>query len=168
MISSVPISIPNIKTLAQILRDILLTRFQCYFIRKTITKMGDNSDKKEHRSPIFSWGIHIWNFKTLAYMVLNLCNAHESNRWPKIAKGHNSQQNFIKIVEILISWSPPQLQSTKYQGSSSNTFCDVLLTRLQCYFISRAMTLKWEIIRIKQNTSHLFFLEESVYEISKP
>ena len=30
---------------------------------------GDNSDKKKYGSVIFPWGIHIWNFKTLACMA---------------------------------------------------------------------------------------------------
>ena len=89
---SAPISIPNIKTLAQINFEILLTRFQCYFILSAIT-LKDNSEiiriRKNYGSPIFSWGIHIWIFKTLAYMVLNLCNAHERK---KIKKARNSKR----------------------------------------------------------------------------
>ena len=50
-------------------------------ILKTIySEMGDNLDKKKKNgSPIFSWGIHLWKLKTLAYMVLKLCYAQESN-----------------------------------------------------------------------------------------
>ena len=93
--------------------------------------------RKKYRSAIFSWVIHIWNFKTLAYTVLNLSYAHENNKWPKIAKGHN-QQNFIKMAENLFRWSPPQSQSVyQNQGSSLNTFWDILLMRFQCYFIKR-------------------------------
>ena len=39
---------------------------------------------------------------------------------------------------------------TKYQDSSSNTFWDTLLTRFQCYFFTREITLKWEIISDKK------------------
>ena len=40
------ISSVQIKALAQIFfLDILLTRFQCYFIKREITKMGDNMEK---------------------------------------------------------------------------------------------------------------------------
>ena len=63
-------------------------------------KMGDNSDKKTYESPIFSRGIQYMIVQKLAYMVLNLCYAHESNMWPKIAKGHNSNKislNWLKI-----------------------------------------------------------------------
>ena len=58
--------------------------------------MGDNSDMKKKGHLFFSWDIHIWNFKTSAYMVLNLCYAQESNniKWPEIAKGHNSNISF--------------------------------------------------------------------------
>ena len=50
-----------------------------FYLKGNNSKMGDNLDKKKkYGSPIFSWGIHIWNFKTLAYMVLKLCYAPES------------------------------------------------------------------------------------------
>ena len=101
--------------------------------------MGDKSDskkkkkkkkKKKIRGTYFLWGIHVWNFKTLAYMVLNLCYAHESNKWPKFAKDHNSNKislTWLKNYQVTN-------QYTKYQASSSNTFLDVLLTRFQYYF----------------------------------
>ena len=52
-------------------------------------------------------------------MVLNLCYAHESNKWQKIAKGHNSNKillNWLKIQlgDLLLSSN----QYTKYQDSS--------------------------------------------------
>ena len=61
----------------------------------------------------FSWGIHIWNFKTLAYMVFNLWFEQESNniKWPEISKGHNLNKNFMKLFEKLIRWSPLLSQS---------------------------------------------------------
>ena len=41
-------------------------------------------------------------------------------------------------------------QYTKYEGSSSNTFWDIVLKRFHCYFIKREVTLKWEIIQIEK------------------
>ena len=42
------------------------------------SRKGDNSDKKKKKqvSNIFPWGIHIWNFKTLARTVLEQMDAH--------------------------------------------------------------------------------------------
>ena len=52
--TSVPIKIPNIKALAQIFLDILLTRFQFYFIAKEITlKWEKNWIREKYWSPIF-------------------------------------------------------------------------------------------------------------------
>ena len=40
-----------------------------------------------------------------------------------------------------------------------------MLTRFQCYFLERDITLKWEIIRIRKKImGHSFFHEESIYE----
>ena len=52
-------------------------------------------------------------------------------------------------------------QYTKYQDSSSNTFWDILLTR--CYFIKRAITLKWEIIRIRKKIRVTYFIMRNPY-----
>ena len=124
-----------------------------FYYKGNNSKMGDNSEKKQkkHGSPIFSWGIHIWNLKTLTYVVLNLCYVYESNKWPKIAKSHNSYKislNWLKTESGDCLLSPNQY--TKYQDSSSNTFWDILPTRFQCFFIKRAITLKWEIIWIRK------------------
>ena len=56
----------------------------------------------------FSWRIHIWNFKTLAYIVLMLWFAQESNniKLPEI-----SNKNFMTLVEKIFRWSPPRSQS---------------------------------------------------------
>ena len=64
--SSVQISMSNIKALVQILFwDSLLTRFQCYYIKRKITlKWEIIGIRKKFESPFFSWGIHIWIFKT--------------------------------------------------------------------------------------------------------
>ena len=101
-------------------------------------------------------------------MVLNLCYAHESNKWPKIAKGRNSNKisfNWLKIKSSDLLLSPSQY--IKYQGSRSNTFLDILLTRSECYFIKRQITVQGEIILIIKYTGQLFFLKVSIYEILK-
>ena len=40
-------------------------------------------------------------FQNISIHGSNLFYAHENNKWPKIVKGHNSQQNFIKLAENL-------------------------------------------------------------------
>ena len=60
---------------------------------------------------------------------------------PKITKGHNSWsifQNFFKSYSghLLITTNP----FTKFQGSSSNSFWDILLTRYKCPKLQRAIT----------------------------
>ena len=115
--------------------------------------MGDNSDKKKYRLPIFSWGIHIWNFKTLAYMVLKNYAMHMKatrSNTQKLQRAITNKisLNWLKIQSGNLLLSPNQY--TKYQGSSSNTFWDILLTRFQCYFIKRAVALKWETIQIQK------------------
>ena len=91
--------------------DILLTRFQCYFIKRAITlkwKKIRIRNKKKYRSPIFSWWIHIWNFKTLAYMVIKICYAQESMTNEQTNERMNGQArsnmspNFLKAEGIKI------------------------------------------------------------------
>ena len=51
---------------------IMIQDFVLFFFSKGHnSRKGDNSDKKKNVSAIFPWGIHIWNFKTLACMVLD-------------------------------------------------------------------------------------------------
>ena len=46
--------------------------FILIFSKGNNSRKGDNSNKKKKRvSTIFPWGIHIWNFKTLACTVLD-------------------------------------------------------------------------------------------------
>ena len=57
----------------------MLTRFQCYFIKREITlKWKIIRLRKQYGLPTFLWGIHIWNFNIFAYMVVKLCYAQES------------------------------------------------------------------------------------------
>ena len=63
--------------------------------------MGDNSEKKENMGHLFFHEESIYEyFKTLAYMVLNLCYAPESNKWPKTAKGHTSNKISLTWLKI--------------------------------------------------------------------
>ena len=58
------------------------------------------SDKKKIQVTYIFMRNPYMKIKSLAYMILNLCYAHESNKWPKIAKGHNSNKislNWLKI-----------------------------------------------------------------------
>ena len=118
--------------------------------------MGDNLDKKKYGSPIFfhqesiyeiSKHYHTW------YKTYSIAGMHMK------AKRLNSQKLqraitpiiFHLLVVNLIRWSPPQSQSV-YQISRLwlTTFWDILLMRFQCYFITREITLKWEIILIRK------------------
>ena len=74
--SSSSISWPSFKLLAQILSKISCWQdFILIFSKAHNSRKGDNSEKKkkEYKSAIFPWGIHIWSFKTLA------CKVHEES-----------------------------------------------------------------------------------------
>ena len=90
--SSSPISWPSFKPQAQILFEISCWKdFILIFSKGRNTRKGDNSDKKkQYRSAIFPWGIHIWNFKTLACTVHKIW--HASNFILIFSKGHNSRK----------------------------------------------------------------------------
>ena len=61
-------------------------------------------------------------------------------KWPEIAKGHNSNISFnwFKIYSGDLLLNPNQY--TKYHGSSLNTFWDILLKKLKCLELQRAIT----------------------------
>ena len=68
--SSSPISWPSFKPLTQIVFEISCWQdFILIFSKGHNSRKGDNSKKKRYGSAIFPWGIHIWNFKTLARTV---------------------------------------------------------------------------------------------------
>ena len=58
-----------------------------FYYKGNNAKMGDNSDKKKNMGHLFFMRNPYIKVQTLAYMVLNLCYAHESNKWPKNCKG---------------------------------------------------------------------------------
>ena len=67
------------------------------------SRKGDNSDKKKKNvSAIFPWGIHIWNFKTLACMVFDkrMHGQPETNMLPQPLRswGHNKLYPFKKFA----------------------------------------------------------------------
>ena len=87
--SSSPISWPSFKSLAQILfkiscwQDFILIFSKGHNSRREITR----TRKKKYGSAIYPWGIHIWNFKTLA------CTVHKIWLCIQIfSKGHNSRK----------------------------------------------------------------------------
>ena len=78
--SSLPVYSSIFKALASILYEIF-----CWQDCVHIFSKGHNSEKghnpvkkKKYLSAIFSWGIHIRNFKTVAFTVLKLCYASKS------------------------------------------------------------------------------------------
>ena len=75
--TSSPISWPSFKPLAQI-------------VSRHNSRKGDNLYKKKYGSAIFPWGIHIWNFKTLACTVHKIW--HASDFILISSKGHNSRK----------------------------------------------------------------------------
>ena len=58
--------------------DILLTRFHANFLKGHNPRKGDNSEKKKYGSANFSWGIYVWNFKTLTCTVHKIWHASKS------------------------------------------------------------------------------------------
>ena len=90
--SSSPISWPSFKPLAQIVFVISCWQdFILIFSKGPNFRKGHNSDKKKNMGQLFfPWGIHIWNFKTLAYTVRKIWYA--SDFIPIFSKGHNSRK----------------------------------------------------------------------------
>ena len=72
---------------SNIFRDILLTRFLADFFNGHNSRKGDNSDSGQL---FFQWGIHIWNFKTLACTVHKIW--HPSYFVRIFSNGHNSRK----------------------------------------------------------------------------
>ena len=65
--------------------------FILIFSKEHNSKKGDNSDKKKkYWSAIFPWGIHIWNFKTLACTVHKIWHASDFSL--SFSKGHNTRK----------------------------------------------------------------------------
>ena len=78
-----------------------------YFLKGHNFKKGDNLNKKIYRSAIFPWGIHIWNFKTLACTVHKIW--HASDFILIFSKGHNSTKGDTwnkkkKRVSAIFPW----------------------------------------------------------------
>ena len=59
--------------LAMTVTTVQIYDFNVILSKGNNSKIGDDWNKKKIRITFFSWGIKTWNFKTLAYMVLNLC-----------------------------------------------------------------------------------------------
>ena len=78
--SSLPIHSSTFKALASIVFELFCWQdFSHFVFQRAITqKRGTILMRKKYVSAIFSWGIHIWNFKILTYMVLKLCYALQS------------------------------------------------------------------------------------------
>ena len=98
------IHIWNFKTLACTVHKIWhASDFIQIFSKGHNSRKGDNSDKKKkHVSNIFPWGIHIWNFKTLACTVLEQTDAQPETNMPRQllrSWGHN-YANTVKCSSL--------------------------------------------------------------------
>ena len=78
--SSLPVYSSSFKALASIVFEIFCWQDRIYIFQRAITQeRGHNPmKKKKYVSAIFSWGIHVRNFKTVACTVLKLCYASKS------------------------------------------------------------------------------------------
>ena len=86
--------------------DILLTRFHCNFFQRGITQERGIAmiRKKKYGSTIFSCGLHMWNFKNLAWVVQKLYYAQKSvtNGWKNEQTNGQAQTNMP--YQLLWSW----------------------------------------------------------------
>ena len=90
---SIPIYSPGFKALASIVFEIFCWQdFIHIFSKSHNSGKGHNPDgEKKYVRAIFSWGIHIWNFKTLACTVQKLCYASKS-----VTDGRTDAQTSLK------------------------------------------------------------------------
>ena len=89
--SSSSISWPIFKSLAQILFKILSWQdFMLIFQRGITPEREITQTTKKYVSAVFPWGIHTWNFKTLACMIHKIW--HASDFILIFSKGHNSRK----------------------------------------------------------------------------
>ena len=108
--SSSPNSWPSFKPLAQKFFEISCWQdFILNFSKGHNSRKGDNSDKKKKCvSAIFTWGIHIWNFKTLSCTVLD----KRMHTWMDACKDNQRPicpVNFFEVGGIKIKHRPPIL-----------------------------------------------------------
>ena len=88
--SSSSIKCPSFKPLAQILFEISCWQDLILIFSKGHNSKGKQLKKKKNGSAIFLWGIHIWNFETLACTVHKTW--HASDFIPIFSKRHNSRK----------------------------------------------------------------------------
>ena len=101
--SLLPIYSSGFKALSWMVLELFADKFSSLFYQRAITQeRGLIWMRKKYMSAIFPWGIHIWNFKTLACTVQKLWYASKRIQYvknPKVTKGHNSWcifQNLFK------------------------------------------------------------------------
>ena len=90
-----------------------------FFSKGHNSRKGDNSDKKKNMGQLFfPWGIHIWNFKTLA------CTAHKMRHASDFilifSMRHNSRKedNSVKKKKTQVSYFSMRNPYMKFQNSS--------------------------------------------------
>ena len=94
--SSSPISWPKFQdSSSNTFRDILLTRFHSDFFWRGITPEREKTQiRKKYGSAIFSWGIHILNFRTLVCTVHKIRHASKSMT-DTHTESHTSQKQYV-------------------------------------------------------------------------
>ena len=113
------IDIWNFKTLACTVHKIWHSSdFILIFSKGRNSRKGDNFKKKKKCvSAIFPWGIHIWNFKTLACRVLDK-RMHGNTTWKQYAPSTSSELGHKKWhawQRYQLWWKPAcEIKSWKY------------------------------------------------------
>ena len=144
-----PISIPNMKALAQILFEITCTQdFQILFSKGHNSEKGHNLDMKKYGSTFFHEE-SLYEIQNPSIHRLTVSNFTE--KWKKKLK-ISKFRNFVKIWgKVLKRLSDDLLlspkQYTKYEGHSSNAFLRYLAHKIFKFCFQRDITQKRSITR---------------------
>ena len=84
---------------------------------------------------------------------------------PKITKGHNSWSNFQHFIQKLGHLFITNNLFIKFQGSSFNSFWDILLTREKCPNLQRAIT-QGIFFRIYSKVNQVIYSSLSINSLS--
>ena len=91
-------------------QDFLLTRFHSDFLKGHNSRKRHNSEKKKHTVSYFSWGIHIWNFKTLP------CTVHKI--WHALIRAVAEQHSSPELNQYIWSTQKHELKIARVWGCS--------------------------------------------------
>ena len=125
--SSIPIYLPGFKALTLFVFEILFWKdFIHIFSKGNNSGNGLYPDGKIRISYFFTWGIHIWHFKTLACTVQKLCYASKSMQCkicPKLQRAITHEVFFriySKVNQVI--YSPIPIHSPGFKALASMVF----------------------------------------------